>query len=305
MERRNQISVNRLFLGMILLQIVGGSLLSRFFSEQLENLYVNLIFAQVLLWFPITLYGVLRGNNLLKGISHEKVSWKVYPLVILLGISLLPLLSLLNLLSTQVAGSQVSGLLDQLSQGELGLNLLFMAVMPAVSEELAFRGFLYSAYQKSAPWKGVLFSALCFGLMHLNLNQFSYAFVIGIAAALLVYITNSLYPAILLHFFYNGNSVLLQFWVSKMETVSGLSTTQESIDVSGAALLILVLVLAVLALVGVGISALLYWAIVKNCSGEERMRKFFKPSGSRPVRVVSLSYLAAVVLAVGYMIWLI
>ena len=47
--------------------------------------------------------------------------------------------------------------------------------------------------------------------MHMNLNQACYAFVIGIAFALLVEATGSIFSSILCHFVFNAQSVCIMY----------------------------------------------------------------------------------------------
>nr|MCR5006230.1 CPBP family intramembrane metalloprotease [Clostridiales bacterium] len=50
---------------------------------------------------------------------------------------------------------------------------------------------------------------LIFGILHLNLQQLPYAFCFGTAAALLTWISGSLWPAILMHALINAAQVLM------------------------------------------------------------------------------------------------
>ena len=100
------------------------------------------------------------------------------------------------------------------------LNLLLLAVLPALVEEYVFRGLIFLGYKKRNPLKAVLLSAVLFGFMHLNINQFSYAFVLGIVLALLVYATGSIIPGILVHFTINGYSVVVSYILANKVTDS-------------------------------------------------------------------------------------
>ncbi len=90
--------------------------------------------------------------------------------------------------------------------------VFFTAALPAFCEEFAFRGMIYGGYRKNCtPLGAVLMSSLLFGLMHLNINQFFYAFVIGISLAILVEATGSIWPSILSHFCINARAVISMF----------------------------------------------------------------------------------------------
>ena len=60
-------------------------------------------------------------------------------------------------------------------------------------------------------------NALAFGLMHMNFNQFCYAFVLGIAFGILLEATGSIFATMTAHFVINGWSTVLMA-VSKLLT---------------------------------------------------------------------------------------
>ena len=90
--------------------------------------------------------------------------------------------------------------------GELLLWIAVGAVLPATFEELTHRGLLIDAMQdRGNEIETVLMSGLLFGAMHTNILQFFYAFVGGCVFAFLTLKTNSIYPAMLLHFCNKNN----------------------------------------------------------------------------------------------------
>ena len=97
-------------------------------------------------------------------------------------------------------------------------SLFFTAVLPGVFEEIMHRGFLLKGLKdgKNIKW-AILFSGLFFGFMHLNVNQFFYATIIGIFFAFITLITKKIWPAIIMHFMNNAINVYFS-WASKSGT---------------------------------------------------------------------------------------
>lgn len=91
------------------------------------------------------------------------------------------------------------------------LNLLTTAVLPAFCEEFLHRGMLLSGFSKLSMKKNIMITGLLFGLLHLNIEQFFYATIIGVFLGFLVYGCNSIYPSIIVHFMNNATSVILAF----------------------------------------------------------------------------------------------
>lgn len=89
------------------------------------------------------------------------------------------------------------------------MNLLLVAVFPAIVEEFAFRKVLFGVMRKHGFGVAAVFSSLMFALMHQNVIQIIFAFGIGLIFCKLYERTGKLIYCMLLHFINNAYSVLL------------------------------------------------------------------------------------------------
>ncbi|MCY4234056.1 MAG: type II CAAX endopeptidase family protein [Bacteroidetes bacterium] len=97
--------------------------------------------------------------------------------------------------------------------GNFGLNLLLVAVTPAVFEEVFFRGFLQRRAERAMGIVGgILFTGILFGLFHLRLTQVIPFAVLGCYFAYLTWSTGSLLIPIILHFLNNGMMLAISKW---------------------------------------------------------------------------------------------
>ena len=97
-------------------------------------------------------------------------------------------------------------------------DIALTAVLPALFEEFTHRGLVFAGYRDAG--EGVVFvSALLFALMHQNVRQVGYTFVLGVVLAMVVFYSGSLFPAVFLHFFNNLISVFMTY--SDMNPVFG------------------------------------------------------------------------------------
>ena len=92
----------------------------------------------------------------------------------------------------------------------LGLvGVLFAAaVLPALVEELMFRGLITRAFEKRSHAEMVLVPSLMFGLFHLEPTQIAGTVVLGIAFGLTRLYSGSLVPSIIGHAAYNAMVIL-------------------------------------------------------------------------------------------------
>ena len=96
-----------------------------------------------------------------------------------------------------------------LTSERLWVLLLVVAVIPAISEELLFRGFLMSGLRQSfRKWPILLMSAAAFGIFHFFLLKFATTFVVGLVLGWLCWQSRSIWPAIIAHAVHNGFAVI-------------------------------------------------------------------------------------------------
>ena len=89
------------------------------------------------------------------------------------------------------------------------LNILSTAVVPAFAEEFAYRGIFLGVLRKYGDAFAIITSAIMFGAMHGNLRQIPFAFILGLLFGFLTCKTNSIIPAIIVHFINNFYAVML------------------------------------------------------------------------------------------------
>jgi len=89
------------------------------------------------------------------------------------------------------------------------LELVSFALMPALVEELVFRGWFLGALRPFGERRALLLSALFFGLMHMNLTQVPFAFMLGLVFGFIYLRTGRLWPGMVIHFLNNALSVAL------------------------------------------------------------------------------------------------
>ena len=102
---------------------------------------------------------------------------------------------------------------DVLPPGVLGAAALVLrtAVVPAIIEELVFRGVVLQTLRRYGDRFALVSSAVLFGLMHANMTQAPFAVVAGIALGYCALVTGSLRTGIAVHFINNLVSIISVF----------------------------------------------------------------------------------------------
>lgn len=91
------------------------------------------------------------------------------------------------------------------------LNLFVIAVLPAILEELMFRGCVLRLLRPYGNFFAIIISSLLFGLMHGNLRQIPFATMVGICLGFLYISTDNIWIPIGVHFCNNAFSVLMEY----------------------------------------------------------------------------------------------
>lgn len=128
-----------------------------------------------------------------------------------------------------IKGSPVSNnMVEVATISNILVNFFIMVICAPIAEELLFRKLLIDRTVKYGEATAILFSGLMFGLFHGNLNQFVYAFVLGLFFGFIYVKTGNIRYTILLHMLVNflGSvvGVIILNWLGD-ESINALSDT--------------------------------------------------------------------------------
>jgi sodium transport system permease protein len=155
---------------------------------------------------------------------------------LLLAVAVHPLASLLQDLVTKIypLDPQVAERLSQLMGGEvpLGQLLLAVAVVPAICEELAFRGFILSGLRHLGhKWRAIILTSIFFGVTHPVFQQSLVACILGVLLGFIAVQGGSIIPCIVFHMVHNSLALLvpklLPTWLASHPTLSWLVVSSE------------------------------------------------------------------------------
>lgn len=117
--------------------------------------------------------------------------------------------SLLSELIPSAGGSNVSS--D--GNGNNAVNVLLMftvfALLPAICEEIAFRGIVMGSLMKYGNKIAVIGSAFCFAVLHNSVSVMLFAFLCGLVFGVIRIKTGSVIPSVIVHFLNNALSVAM------------------------------------------------------------------------------------------------
>ncbi len=115
------------------------------------------------------------------------------------------------------------------------INLIFIAILAPILEELVFRKILCRHLLPLGEGYAIILSSVIFGLCHGNLFQFFYAFGVGVILALIYVKTGKLIHTITFHFIINFFGGVFAPWLITKLDLDKLAEILEDIATTGQA----------------------------------------------------------------------
>lgn len=116
---------------------------------------------------------------------------------------------------------------------DLIINLCIMALLPAIGEELFFRGSLQKVLLRTSgkPWLAIFISTSVFALMHVTIFKLLPIFTLGLLLGTVYYFTKNLWYTIILHFLNNAIAVLAVYFSNKNDFLKKLADDNITVPI--------------------------------------------------------------------------
>jgi len=299
---------NRVFAILIILHISISFILAFALPNLQMNMVTNLLLSQSLIIIP-GIIGIImwsmnkdRTETWYQRLNFRKMKISTGLLTVVFTFLIMPLTTLVNVISMLFVDNTVAGMSGMILEMPFFAMLFMMAIFGPFCEEFVFRGVIYAGYRReNATLGALLLSALLFGVMHMNLNQALYAFVIGIALALLVEATGSFWSAFICHFIFNANSVCLMYLMNALmpEEVEQ-SASQPMLAEE---LYMMISVYMMIALVSTALAVCLLVYMAKRENRVEKLYALLPKKSPKGNSLWSPSLIVGLVLGVGFIIF--
>lgn len=195
-----------------------------------DLIFVSNTFFQVFSFLiPALVYAYLADPSPRRylGLASSGRKFQV-PVMFVLGLGLICMLGAINEWMGHLDLGKTSKELDRQREGFINAylssgsilavirNVALIALVPAVCEELFFRGVIMKFAQSLFKrwWLSIGTSALLFTLFHSSISEFLPIFIAGLVLGWVYYITSSMWMCMLLHLVYNGTQALLGIYAT-------------------------------------------------------------------------------------------
>jgi uncharacterized protein len=237
-------------------QIKNSSLSLEEISKQLENgslfedvgllrglLFVQHLFLFIVPGFLVFQYIQISGKNKVNNslwAEHHFPNWRNLRIVFLIMITTLIPVVFFAWINQKVwlpewaksmenqAGNLTKSLFSDKSAVGILFNALLIGLVPAIGEELVFRGVAQTVFQNyfKKPMYAIIVSALIFSLFHLQFEGFLPRFGLGIVLGYIFFIGKSIWYPIWAHMSYNLMNLVFAYRIKATEIPDEIQLSQ-------------------------------------------------------------------------------
>lgn len=194
--------------------------------------------------FPVLFYSYLTGFNL----QWNRIDRQSVILIITLMLSIIPFVSFLVECNSVIkfphwllqfdsnSEKLIDAFLQMPSASDLIFNIVVIAVIPAIGEELFFRGYLQQLLSErfANTHFGILITAFIFSFYHFDFQGLIPRFFLGSVLGYLFFLTRSIWIPILAHFINNAQAVIIMYLYpnsnEKLEKIGYSMSSETSVD---------------------------------------------------------------------------
>ena len=195
--------------------------------NEVESLRMQILFNVVLVFFGGSLLMIQRYRLPVREALALRPVKPVIWLAVLLGAPSALIANMLVVKFSALVFPVPEAMLEEMARtftsDNLGLwqSLFWIALIPGICEEVAFRGVLLHGLRKRfSPLALCLITGAVFGLFHFNLMRLLPTGILGVLLGALTLLTGSIYPAMVWHALNNAVAILAQSQSIPLEDMS-------------------------------------------------------------------------------------
>ena len=169
--------------------------------------WIQYVLSEGIILVIAIVYMAVNRIDPLRDIPYRRIGFVDGILSLVAGYCMIPMVLFLSSLTMLFSTNYLEEGTTTLLTYPFFMQVILLAVIPPLVEELVFRGIFFGTYRKVGMFGAAIMSGLIFGCFHLNINQGLYAFAIGFVFAYMVEATGSLWSSVIAHFAINTYSI--------------------------------------------------------------------------------------------------
>ncbi|HZX20785.1 MAG TPA: type II CAAX endopeptidase family protein [Clostridia bacterium] len=220
---------NMLYLiGAILFWTIGAHV-------QIKNFESGLIITQyIIILLPPIIYIAVKKLSIKETLKLNRISLKHSFLIVCITLLIYPVAifgnTLLMTIISFLGNLNIPQLPMATNKNEYIVLLFIISISAGICEEIFFRGFILSGYERMGKKKAIIFSAILFGFFHFNIYNLAGPIILGLVFGYLVLETDSIFAGMIGHMVNNGFAVTLGFILNlAMDLLPDMDAVNETV----------------------------------------------------------------------------
>ena len=243
---------------MICANVIMSAVLSKLKTAPPD--YIILIMTEIVMQLiPFAVYLSVTRKKIADVLSFKNPGVKNILFVVGMALCVQPVMMLISAFSSLFYVNSVSEKVSGMYGGvfQTAVSILIISIVPAFFEEFVYRGVVFSGYKSAPIIAAAVVNGLFFGIMHVNPQQFLYAFALGAVFSFVLYYSKSIITTMIFHFTVNAFQSLLLAFAGPASNSAGTAaaTAVSTMDV--------IRFLGYVSIVFIPLFALLYYKFVK------------------------------------------
>ena len=182
-----------------------------------------LVLSELTILVPAVIYVLIKRPNIVNDLGFRPIKAGTFFMCLLLTCLILPVAGFFNVLSQLFVSNTMAQMSDELLGGNNTVILILGAFYGPFCEEFVFRSVFASGYERiTGPLRAGLISGMLFALVHMNVNQAAYAFVMGFVFCIINKAAGSVYPSMIIHICINALNLGLIMIIGSVYESTGL-----------------------------------------------------------------------------------
>jgi membrane protease YdiL (CAAX protease family) len=216
-EWPNILGAGLLYLGVFVAIIFSGIFLGTRLNleDTAQTLWANGILEILIIGVPAAIMALYYQDNMKQVLRLNKVSASNFWLTVGLAITGYIITVFISLvwysLLSKLGEPMPQDIPSVTTNREYLVAIICICLIPAVCEELMFRGMLFSGFRRLGAVRAIILTGILFGVYHVTLMTIPSIILLGIAITWVVYQTDSLFCGVIFHFIYNFISTTLTY----------------------------------------------------------------------------------------------
>lgn len=295
--------INWLFFVLVITYIGIAFWISYFPLPFSWNFISNSLLSELMIVVPTVLFLFATKTNPIQLCRMKRTHVSTLLMTVLFVFLSTPLITLVNAISLLFVDNTVLDMSSQFMDMPFIVVFFMIAIWAPITEEFVCRGVIFQGYKRQGNLlKSVLQSAFIFALLHRNFNQAGYAFVIGIALALLLEASDSFWTVFLVHCCVNGSSVINLYLLKLLPNDMIVSAMEEAASYETEQMILVISVYLLLSVIFTPIAVCVLVWIAKREGRLQQLKEIWTSRKNKQDRYITIPFVLAVLLSLGIMI---